>query len=141
LAWDLAISDYGDLIMAGNRDLAGVSGENLTSQRITTRLLVHRGAWFYDTNGTFGSDLYQTLGRSPDEDLEIDARVRDALRDMDDIVIDDIGWTWDSDGKSLIVRVEYSDNPQEDQASLQMASGELNTATTVIIPVITGGGF
>jgi len=140
VAYDLALSDQGDLIVAGNRDLAGVSGENLTSQRITIRLLVHRGTWFYDVQKTFGSDLYQTLGSSPDKELEIDARVRDALRDMDDILIEDIDWRYDDELKSVVVRVEYSDNPQEDEISLEMASGQLVTATTVTIPVVQEGG-
>lgn len=140
MAWDLAISDYGDLILAGNRDLAGVSGEDLTSQRITTRLLVHRASWFYDTDGTFGSDLYQTLGKSTDEELEIDARVRDALRGMDDILVEDVAWQYTADGNAVVVRVEWSESPEGDESTLQAVTGEFSTSTTVTIPVVPGGG-
>lgn len=140
MAWDLAISDYGDLILAGNRDLAGVSGDDLTSQRITTRLLVHRGTWFYDSEGTFGSDLYQTVGKTPGQNLEIDARVRDALRGMEDIVVDDVAWQYADDGKSVVVRVVWADNPEGDESMLQASTGEYATATTVVIPVVPGGG-
>jgi len=134
--WDLAISDYGDLILAGNRDLAGVSGEDLISQRITTRLLVHRGSWFYDTEGTFGSDLYQSIGKTPQQDLEIDARVRDALTAMDDIVVEDVDWRYADDGKSVVVRVEYSESTKPDE------SFETPTEfATVTVPVVSEGGF
>lgn len=139
MAWDLAISDYGDLIMSGNRDLAGVSGDDLTSQRITTRLLVHRGSWFYDPEGTFGSDLYQALGKPTTQDVEIDSRVRDALREMEDVLIESVDWKYTDDEKSIVVRVEYTDNPQEEESSLQSEASEL-TSTVVTVPLAPGGG-
>jgi hypothetical protein len=46
MSYDLAISEHGDLILAGNRDLGGVSGVDLLNQRIQTRLRLHRGSWF-----------------------------------------------------------------------------------------------
>jgi archaellin len=137
MAYDLALSPHGDLIFAGNRDFAGVSGIDLVNQRITIRLTTHRGTWFYDLDGTLGSDLYQTAGKSPDAALEIDARVRDALREMDDIDIQNIDWIWDDDTKSLIVKVEYMVAPELDQSTLDAPTG-MFSSTTVTIPVIGG---
>jgi|SRR5215467_2391557 len=134
--YDLAISPHGDLIMSGNRDLAGVSGVDLVNQRITIRLVSHRGTWFYDTDKTFGSDLYQTFGKSADSALDVDARVREALRPMSDIDIQDIVWLYDEDTKSLIVKVEYTVSDELDQASLDVPSGV--SGATVVIPIIGG---
>lgn len=138
MSYDLAISDHGDLILGGNRDLAGVSGEDLNDQRITIRLTVHRGSWFYDTEGTLGSDLYQAIGKSPDADLAVDARVRDALREMGDITVENIDSKYDEDGKSLVILVEYAVNPEENQSSLNMLGPTFSTS--VVIPVNVGGG-
>jgi len=137
MSYDLAISEHGDLILGGNRDLAGVSGEDLLDQRIAIRLVVHRGSWFYDTDGTFGSDLYQVIGQSPDSALAIDARVRDALRDMSDISIENIDAEYDPDGKSLIVTVEYAISPEEDESLLDQPGAIFST--TVTVPVNVGG--
>jgi|SRR5215467_2222375 len=137
MAYDLALSPHGDLIFGGNRDFAGVSGTDLVNQRITIRLVTHRGAWFYDPDGTLGSDLYQMAGKSPDAALEIDARVRDALREMDDIEIQDILWIWDEDTKSIIVKVEYVVAAEADQSTLDSPTGQFSS-TTVTIPVIGG---
>src|SRR5215467_5672355 len=126
--YDLAISPHGDLIMSGNRDLAGVSGVDLVNQRITIRLVSHRGTWFYDTDKTFG--------KSADSALDVDARVREALRPMSDIDIQDIVWLYDEDTKSLIVKVEYTVSDELDQASLDVPSGV--SGATVVIPIIGG---
>jgi hypothetical protein len=138
MAYDLALSPHGDLILAGNRDLAGISGEDLVNQRITIRLISHRGSWLYDFEQTFGSDLYQTFGKSPDAALEVDARVRDALRPMGDIEIQDILSFYDEDTKSLVVKVEYIISQELDEASLDVPTGNLSS-TTVVIPVVGGG--
>src|SRR3954451_12829264 len=92
MAWDLVLSDAGDLIFGPNRDLAGISGTDLIEQRMKIRLRVHRGSWVYDTNGSFGSNLTQTIGMPPDQaHTSINAFVREALRPMaDEIEITDI---------------------------------------------------
>ena len=58
MPFDLAISEHGDLVMSGSRDLAGISGSDQTGQRVQIRLRLHRGTWFYDEDGTLGSLLY-----------------------------------------------------------------------------------
>lgn len=136
MAYDLAISDYGDLLLAGNRDLAGVSGPNLTDQRIAIRLTVHRGTWFYDDDGTFGSELYQVVGKPAENSLDIDALVRNALAPMEEISIEDINWEYDEGTKAVVVQVSY----------LVIESGEgyidqpggITQDTTVTIPFTFG---
>lgn len=136
MSWDLAISEHGDLILAGNRDLSGVSGPNLTDQRISTRLIVHRGTWVYDEEGTFGSELYQAIGKPPDSALEIDALVRNALAPMSEVAIEEIFWEYDEDSKAVVIQVSYqiidSGMGYIDQ------SGGLTQKSTVTIPFTFG---
>jgi phage baseplate assembly protein W len=132
--YDLAISEHGDLILAGNRDLAGVSGTDLVNQRIRMRLLVHRGAWFYDRDGTFGSNLHEVLGKAPSSAIQTDAYVREALRSMEDISIEEIFTEYDEDGKSLIVFVSYIVSDELDKATLGLPGGDIQQ-TTVIVSV------
>jgi hypothetical protein len=139
LSYDLAISPHGDLIMAGNRDLGGVSGDDLVSQRITVRLTVHRAAWYFDEDGTFGSTLYEVMGKPAGEAIEIDSRVREALEPMGDINIENTVWVYDPDQKSLVVKVEYSDTPDIDTEGLGFQSPFLRE-TTVVIPSVAGEG-
>src|SRR5215467_14601646 len=101
--------------------------------------MVNRGAWFYDPEGTFGSDLYQTLGKTPDQDLEIDARVRDALRDMTDIIVEDVLWAYTDEAKAVTLQVVWTDNPSPEESTIQAESG-FSSETTVVIPVVPGGG-
>jgi phage baseplate assembly protein W len=135
--FDLTISEHGDLVLAGNRDLAGVSGTDLVNQRIRLRLIVHRGEWFYDRDGTFGSNLHDILGKSPASAIQTDAYVREALRSMEDISIEDISTDYDEDAKSLFVSVSYIVADEIDQAALGLP-GEDTQQTTVIVPVGEG---
>jgi len=88
MPYDIAISGYGDLILAGNRDLAGITGTALIEQRIRMRLRLHRGAWKYDFEQNLGSQLY-TLSGTPAENAAAycDAYVREALADMEEITV------------------------------------------------------
>lgn len=89
--FDLALSPNGDLILAGNRDLAGISGADLVEQRIRLRLRLRRGTWVYDENETLGSQLHRMIGMAPEEaHNSVGAYVREALRTMDDINVDDV---------------------------------------------------
>jgi hypothetical protein len=130
MPFDLAISEHGDLIVAGNRDLAGISGGDLLTQRILIRLRLHRGSWFYDENGTLGSFLHQIIGNSADRPIEVEARVREALSAMDDeIEIIEIDSQYDDDTKSVIVGVTYTNKGdvagygQETNLELQIPLG------------------
>ena len=88
MAYDLAISDLGDLILAANRDLAGTTGSALLEQRIRMRLRLHRGAWKYDFTQTLGSQLYTLSGTPGERAAEYaDAYVREALINMQEITV------------------------------------------------------
>ena len=136
--YDLAISEHGDLILSGNRDLAGVSGTDLIDQRIKLRLTIHRGVWFFDADGTLGSNLFRVLGAAPQSALEVEAHVREALRPMPEISIEDIVTEYDEDAKSLIVKVTYAQTPELDEAEIQLSAGAFQ-ATTVVIPFTPEG--
>lgn len=91
MAFDLAISENGDLVIGGARDLQGVSGQNLIEQRMRVRLRVPRGGWIYDTVGRFGSNLLLLLNESPElVEERAGIIVQEALRGMDEITIDDV---------------------------------------------------
>lgn len=140
MAYDLVISEHGDLIVAGNRDLAGVSGIDLINQRIMIRLIVHRGAWFYDPDAEFGSELWQVLGRGPDASFEIDARVREALGDMNDIAVSEVAGTFLDDENSILVNVTYSIVSDQTDETSGEPTGDLAISATVVVPVVAGGG-
>ena len=116
--YDLAISEYGDLVIGGNRDLAGVAGTDLIEQRIRLRLRLRRGEWLYDDSKTLGSLLFQLSGMTADQvHTSIPVFVREALRPMaDEISIDDVlhehddhdEHTHEAASRSVSVRVFYS---------------------------------
>lgn len=82
--FDLAISEFGDLMISGHGDLLGKSGVDLIEQRMLIRLRVQRGAWLYDTDKTFGSNLHRLVGTSTaDASTAAIAYVREALRPME----------------------------------------------------------
>src|SRR4029077_17204816 len=136
MSYDLAISEHGDLIMAGSRDLAGVSGIDLINQRIVVRLTIHRGTWFFDADGTLGSFLYRVLGQSPQSALEIDSYVREALRPMTEISIEEVITEYREELKSLVVQVQYSQNPEVGEADVNLPNA--TQSTTVTIPYVIG---
>ncbi len=108
--WDLGIAANGDVILAGNRDLSGVSGTALLEQRMKMRLRLHRGEWTYDTRDTFGSNLYKLMGMPPANAAQIaPAYVREALRGMDEIVIEDVKILTGTSSITLIVFYRVSD--------------------------------
>lgn len=135
--YDLAISEHGDLIVAGNRDLAGVSGIDLINQRIVIRLTIHRGTWFFDVDGTLGSFLYRVLGQAPGSALEIDSYVREALRQMTEIAVEEVVTEYDEDTKALAIQVFYSQTPEIGESEVSVAGGDIQT-TTVTIPYVMG---
>lgn len=128
MAYDLALSENGDLIFAANRDLQGVSGIALVEQRIRLRLRMMRGQWQFDTEARLGSRLY-TLPGKPIEDATPQAQVfvREALRDMDDISIDDV--VIESSARGLEIHVQYHLSSDDE------AETDLNLVMTVAVPV------
>lgn len=105
MAFDLAISGNGDLIISGARDLQGVSGVPLLEQRMLIRLRIARGSWIYDTDGSLGSTLFSLLHESPDEVSDrAPAIVREALRGMEnEISIDDVEASVVDDSLVLVI--------------------------------------
>lgn len=136
MPFDLAISEHGDLVMSGSRDLAGISGSDQTGQRVQIRLRLHRGTWFYDEDGTLGSLLYMIPGKAPDTSLQVDARVREALRAMPDIQILSIESQFQSDPNNLVVTVTYDYTAEGDDSGLPLASDAQEL--TAIVPLFTG---
>ena len=109
MSWDLAISRYGDLIFAGNRDFAGISGTPLTEQCIRTRIKIPRGSWVYDINERIGSRVHRALTSGVDKAIqEIPIFVREALDDMDDVVVGEVQITPDESGRELNLIIGYS---------------------------------
>lgn len=91
MAYDIAISDLGDLLFAGNRDLQGIGGEAQVEQRIKLRLRIHRGTWIYDEDKNLGSSLSELSLTSPEKaEPRVNAMVREALRPMEDTVVNNV---------------------------------------------------
>jgi hypothetical protein len=91
MSFDLAFSENGDLIVAAHRDLAGTSGTALIEQRMKIRLRMQRGRWIYDFTQTLGSQLHTLSGLpSASATRYVDAYVREALRDMEEISVDEV---------------------------------------------------
>jgi hypothetical protein len=89
--YDLAVSEYGDLVFQANRDLLGVSGAQLIEQRIRTRLKIPRGSWTYDDEKRLGSRLHIILNHDVERAAaEIPVFVREALDEMEDITINNV---------------------------------------------------
>jgi phage baseplate assembly protein W len=106
MSYDLALSEHGDFIIAGNRDLAGVSGTDLIDQRIRTRLKIPRGSWVYDNDGTFGSNLYAGISQDPAVVQErADSVVHEALSDMTEIVV--VATTVEFTDNAAVLTVHY----------------------------------
>lgn len=138
MAWDLALSHHGDLILNAVRDVAGISGEGLIAQRIMIRLRVLQGAWIYDEESTLGSMLHTLIGRPPaDAMATIPALVRQALRPMSsDILIQDVTVGFDRESNSVVIMVAYRAVSVDNQAP-----GVPENIVTVSVPIpISGGG-
>jgi hypothetical protein len=132
--WDLAIADNGDLIISGHRDLLGRSGTDLLEQRMRLRMLVHRGTWTLDRTKTFGSNLRRLIGMSPVQAAQAaPAYVREALRGMDEIIVDDVRISYTA--KDLMIIVLY--HIQETSGGVLVSGAEQQLAIT--LPVAATG--
>jgi phage gp46-like protein len=108
MAFDIAVSDHGDLIFSAAKDLQYVDGKPLLEQRMLVRLVLTRGAWILDRDSDLGSELRFLLGRRPGQ-IEEDAKnyVRIALEPMqDEIEIHDVAVTQTSETE-LEISVAY----------------------------------
>lgn len=133
MSYDLAISEQGDLIITAHRDLAGTSGQALIEQRMKTRLRLHRGEWLFDTTQTLGSQLF-TLSGLPQEKAQayVDAYVREALRDMDEISVDSVQIA--ATDHDLTLAVQYHQELTQDDDLIPADEGLQELQVT--IPVV-----
>jgi hypothetical protein len=108
MSWDIAISEHGDLVFAGNRDLEITEGVQLVNQRIINRIRLKRGMWIFNRDSSLGSDLDSIMGRPQEQQLEnIPQLIADALAPMEDeIDIRDVQVASESRGVSALI--EYA---------------------------------
>jgi hypothetical protein len=137
MAWDLAIADNGDIMLAANSDLGGKSGTDLLEQRMAIRMKLIRGSWVYDEAETLGSMLHTLIGLPPDKaSATAPALVREALRAMsDEITVDDVRAFSDAQSVQLLVfyRVLESDPDA-------VAGTEQTRQLQISLPLFGGGG-
>lgn len=124
MAFDLAISEHGDLVFGSNRDLAGISGSDLIEQRIKLRLKIQRGSWTYDEAGELGSRLSSITNMRPDQ-LEVMAKTyaTEALQSLDEITVVDVETKLSSQDITLIVfyNMNLDSEPEPEIHELQAA--------------------
>lgn len=133
MAYDIAISENGDLIMTAHRDLAGISGSALIEQRMKLRLRLHRGEWIFDSQQTFGSQLFSLAGLSAgDASKYAAAYVREALRDMPEISVTDVQLV--TSQHNIILIVLYQQELTQDDDSIPSDQGLQELSITV--PVV-----
>jgi phage gp46-like protein len=129
VAYDLAISEHGDLVVSGNRDLAGISGIDLIEQRIRMRLRMRRGEWLYDANSTLGSNLHQLTSMKPDTIASAAQQyVREALRGMTEISLDDVQVQMTNRDMTLIVFYQIEDDESDESSEIQELQVTLQAA-------------
>lgn len=110
MPYDLALSEYGDLMFSASRDLLGVSGQALVEQRIRIRLKIPKASWIYDDDRTLGSFLHQLGGTPLDQATEqATTLVREALRAMEDVIVDHVDVEKDGNTGRLTVFYNFSD--------------------------------
>lgn len=116
MAFDLKFDfQTGDIVLAPNHDLAGVSGDSLTAQRIMLRIMIERGTFEFDDTGTLGSRV-MLLARSLGNGIQQAASqaVREALEPMTDIRVTrvDVEFSKRDDGtldeRAILVQVSYT---------------------------------
>lgn len=114
MAYDLALSENGDLIFSAIRDLQGIAGVGQINQRIRTRLKIPLSTWVYDDDGNLGSQLYTLSTMNPNEaQVRTEAYVRESLRQMDDISVDSVELVQDANG--FVVNVFYRLTAEADE--------------------------
>lgn len=129
MSFDIALSHEYDLVFSASGDLAGVDATNLIVQRIKLRLRIERGSWVLDDE--IGSIMTSSLARITSENFStVDAIIRDALRPMTDIQIDEIQLTQVS-ATQLQAKIMFTELGDTDQPTVDAGSDE----TTVTIGI------
>jgi phage gp46-like protein len=115
------LSENGDLVFAASRDLQLVGAASQVQQSIRTRLKIPRGSWDYDLRGTMGSLLYTIRNAHPEQaQTKAEIYVREALRDMEDIVVDEVHLLEDeNDSSAYFVNVIYHEIGTSESAEPQ----------------------
>lgn len=132
MSYDLAISTNGDLIVTAHRDLAGISGSALVEQRIKLRLRMHRGQWLFDSTQSLGSQLYTLAGQKSENAVKyVQAYVREALRDMEEISVEDVQVHLTKKDISLVVL--YQQELTQDDSVIPSDQGLQELSVTVPI--------
>lgn len=118
MSYDLALSGHGDLVVAGNHDLAGISGIDLIEQRIRLRLRVQRGSWIYDETQSLGSNLNSVIGMDPGRaQSAADDLVREALVRMTEIVVAGVTIIYGDKDITTVVHYQITDESDEGEES------------------------
>jgi phage gp46-like protein len=111
LPWDIALSQYGDIVLSPSGDFEGVNGPGLVAQRIMNRLRVPRGSWVLDREGDFGSDV-DLASRNVDIEKaaqDVPALIRQGLAPMNDIEVQDVTVRrTDTDPNALLAVITYT---------------------------------
>lgn len=131
MPWDLQLSPYGDLVFAGNRDIAIVTSADLIRQRMMLRLKVPKGT--YKGNKDLGSEMRSLMraGNTSANRSRGVAIVTQALRPMDDITVNSVEVTPDEyNVNGIIVEIEATARIPRGQAQF------LTEPFVVTIPVM-----
>jgi phage gp46-like protein len=138
VSFDLAISDNGDLIVSGSRDLQGCSGSALVQQRIRLRLRMRRGSWSLDRKSSLGSQLHTLFGQPTEKATSaIIGFVHQALAPMaDEIDVRDV--TVELNKRQFVINIRYSE--RIDPGAVTIGSRDVQTLTVPVENVIVGGG-
>lgn len=132
MAYDVAISNNGDLVFTAHRDLAGISGSALIEQRIRLRLRLHRGQWIFDADATLGSQLFTLSGKRPEDAQKyVQAYVREALRDMVEISVEDVQVV--ATAKDISLTIVYQQEQTQDDSVIPADQGLQQLSVTVPI--------
>lgn len=130
--WDLALDgDTGDIVFDAKNDLLGISGPQLTNQRILIRCKIPRGTWVFDETGNLGSRLYEITGTNAEASIqEARADVQEALAPMEDVSVNDVIAEVTDDGR-LLVRVDWSAATAVDEPADEVQPAETTFSTQV----------
>jgi hypothetical protein len=126
--WDMAMNrDTGDWIFMANTDLAGIEGEEVTHQRIVSRLRMAQGWELDPTHGTLGSRLRTGLRIQRGRLIrELPLMAKEALAPMTDIEVVNV-WVEESttDSRQLILHIDYLPRGIEIDPDVEMTPGSL----------------
>jgi hypothetical protein len=131
--FDLKIDQNGDLAFAGNLDLMGAVGDQVSEQRVIVRLKIPKGTWIYDIEGTLGSQLREIIrnARSYTAD-RARTYVMDALSPASDISVAEVQIIPNERGSNVDVVVSFRNTLSESEIILPEATNELLVTTLTL---------